>query len=30
MAKRKLKEFINETAAMQEQGKLSQYELEVQ
>ena len=30
MAKRKLKEFITETAAMQEQGKLSQYELEIQ
>ena len=30
MAKRKLKQFINETSALQEQGELSQYELEVQ
>ena len=30
MAKRKLKQFINETNALQEQGELSQYELEVQ
>lgn len=30
MAKQRLKQFINETAAMQEQEQLSQYELEVQ
>ena len=30
MAKQKLKQFITETAAMQDQGKLSQYELEIQ
>ena len=30
MAKQKLKQFINETAAMQKQSRLSQYELDVQ
>jgi hypothetical protein len=30
VAKEKLKGFINETKSMQEQGKLSQYELDMQ
>lgn len=30
MAKNKLKQFINETAALQEQGQLSQFELDIQ
>jgi t-SNARE complex subunit (syntaxin) len=30
VAKRKLQNFINETAQMQEQSELSQYELDIQ
>ena len=30
MAKTKLKQFINETSALQQQGRLSQYELDIQ